>query len=958
MSGDGLVNAAMIPQIKPESATEAAKGLRDMGNGVKKKVTDLNTDWKVLRSCYEAPEQEAVYTLQDPAQHSAEDLATTLDKAAGHLDTYAAELSGLKQKFADLTGEITSFRNRVSGGVEVSCGFLWLDTKTVPWYEDDDTLTDNAHLVGRVNELVAELSKAETTCASQIRALVQVRNSCPAPFTSVTKEQLNAQQDLPWGYAREYEPKNCPESVGYGVKDFVYGLGTGVGSLVLGYDPTTGEYFQGDAYAQSWGGLGNLAGSLAVVSSGGTYLSMGLHAAGVNNGFTQWLDERNLVVANAVTGLVNIDLTAQDPFAKWKKDPWRAGTSGVLNVATFFIPGAGEVAGGLKVGSAGARVAKISAAIADFAVPGGSYAVKAITSIIKFDRAGGILDDVVAVGSKAPSVGVGAADTALSVTRPTIDAPAVKLPSADDFGSVGPQGGIPGAPVRPGDLADLPSGPPRTPTGSVVDPVSTPGHAGPSAPPRTVDPIPATDPARSPELVGVGAKPSPGQVTVEAPVPTRGGEVPGSGRPLGDPSARVGDPAPTSPRPAGADTPPAGNGHPATGGPVDPAPTAGTRAGGTDTPPAGNGHPAGGPADPPPAHPADPPASGDPHPAAADATGHTDQPTSPTHEPGQPGHPDQPGVGVDDRGRLVPVDADGHRVQVNGTNVFYGTDDLLHYEGSGHQVRYADYPAGIDAPTTPDLDYVAQRDDLAAVDATPGYGEGIADTYFEASTRNASDLAEVNRLLDELGLQRSEVAGSQSEALQALKDTAFDVGDVDRVRLLDQLGHAVDVETLSRAQRFAAAEASGMFASLDDFARNDVTPLLGEAPGDLSPGRSRLDTMGIRQVDGSWEVIVDEAKGRQNPTSATLGAAMMTDGTRAQQGTTAYLAHQLQGDPRVVSRLTEYSATHPGFADAWNAGRVGIDYRLVVAAPDGTVRIAHFTLDRSALTLPQIPLHP
>ena len=39
MSGDGLVNAAMIPQIKPESATEAAKGLRDMGNGVKKKVT-------------------------------------------------------------------------------------------------------------------------------------------------------------------------------------------------------------------------------------------------------------------------------------------------------------------------------------------------------------------------------------------------------------------------------------------------------------------------------------------------------------------------------------------------------------------------------------------------------------------------------------------------------------------------------------------------------------------------------------------------------------------------------------------------------------------------------------------------------------------------------------------------------------------------------------------------------
>lgn len=668
MSGDGLVNAAMIPQIKPESATEAAKGLRDMGKGVKTKVTDLNTDWKALRSCYEAPEQEAVYTLQDPAQHSAEDLATTLDKAAGHLDTYAAELSGLKQKFADLTSEITSFRSRVSGGVEVSCGFLWLDTKTVPWYEDDDTLTDNAHLVGRVNELVAELSKAETTCASQIRALVQVRNSCPVPFSSVTKEQLNAQQDLPWGYAREYEPKNCPESVGYGVKDFVYGLGTGVGSLVLGYDPTTGEYFQGDAYAQSWGGLGNLAGSLAVTSAGSFFLAPALQAAGVDNGFTQWLNERNMVVATAVAGLVNIDLNAEDPFARWKDDPWRAGTSGVLNVASFFVPGAGAAGGGLKAGSAGARVARITATIADFAVPGGSYAVKAITSIVRFDGVGAVVDDAARIAAKPSAVGTtaGAVDAATAVTRPRLPAPDVRMPSADDFGSVGPQGGMPGATVRPADLADLPSGPPRAPTGSVVDPVSTPGHAGPSAPPRTVDPIPATDPARSPELVGVGAKPSSGQVTVEAPAPTRGGEVPGSGRPLGDPSARVGDPAPTSPRPAGTDTPPAGNGHPATGGPVDPAPTAGTRPGGTDTPSAGNGHPAtGGPADPPPAHPADPPASGDPHPTGADDTGgahpdgsvpvdpvapHTDpDPVDPSHPDPSPAHA---GISPEDQARI------------------------------------------------------------------------------------------------------------------------------------------------------------------------------------------------------------------------------------------------------------------------------------------------------------------
>ena len=170
MSGDGLVNAGMVPQIKPELATQAAIGLRTMGTGVKTEVTDFNTDWKGLRAHYSAPEQDAVYTLQDPAQKSAESLATTLDKAAGHLDTFAGELSALKSKFDSLTSEISNFQKQVAGGVEISSGFLGLSSEIVPWYEASETVTQNAHLVARVNELVAELSKAETTCATNIPA--------------------------------------------------------------------------------------------------------------------------------------------------------------------------------------------------------------------------------------------------------------------------------------------------------------------------------------------------------------------------------------------------------------------------------------------------------------------------------------------------------------------------------------------------------------------------------------------------------------------------------------------------------------------------------------------------------------------------------------------------------------------------------------------------------------------
>ncbi|MEI2730779.1 MAG: hypothetical protein V9G08_01990 [Dermatophilaceae bacterium] len=948
MSGDGLVNGGMVPQIKPEMATQAAIGLRTMGTGVKTEVTDFNTDWKGLRAHYSAPEQDAVYTLQDPAQKSAESLATTLDKAAGHLDTFAGELSGLKSKFDSLTSEISNFRKQVAGGVEISSGFLGLSSEIVPWYEASETVTQNAHLVARVNELVAELSKAETTCATNIRALVQHANSCPMPFTSVTKDQLNAQQDLPWGNRREYEPKNCPESVGYGVSDFVCGIGSGVGSLVLGYDTTTGEYFQGDAYAQSWSGLGTLAGSLAATSVGGIALNASLHSAGVNNEFTQFMDRSPMVVAGAVAGLVNIDLTAKDPFEKWKKDPWRAGTSGVLNIATFFIPGAGEVAGGLKVGSAGARAAKISAAVADMAVPGGSYAVKAITSLIKFDGAGAVIDDIVKVGSKPSALGTaaGVTDAASNVSRPKLDPPGVSLPSAEDLGSIGTKaaGATPELGAGERVVTSTPDVP-KAPTGA-PEPVSVgakpadPTHPSGSEPTRPTEPTSGTPTKPADPTHPSGTEPTGSTPTKPAdPTHPSGSEPTGPTEPTGSTPTKPADPSgseptrPTEPtKPADPTHPSAAPGDTSAAPPHDPA-SAGTHPDATPT------------------HPVDPAASGD----VAPSGDHTPvNPDHPTTTP-DPTHPDHPSVGLDDRGRPVPIDADGNRIQVDGKNVFYGKDDRLHYEGSGQEVRYRDYPAGVDAPSTRPLDHVAQYSDLTPVQATPDYGNGAANAYLEATTRNTADAAKINHLLEQLGLQRADVGGSKSDVMQTLADRASAAGDGARVEMLDALGRAVDDEAVSRAVRNSAAEASGMYASLDDFARGDITPLIGNAEGDLSPGRSSVDTMGVRETNGTWDVIFGEAKGRQGRSPLNLGEANMPDGTRAQQGTTAYLSHELQVDPRVVQRLTVYADTHPGFAEAWNAGRVGVEYRLVVAGPDGSVRIANFVLDRSVLTLPKIP---
>lgn len=458
--GDGLVNPAGLiaksADLDTTQITGAATNIRAMGNTVDTQTDGIATEWSSkLPGCYHAPEQATVYALMTDPATASETLKTTFGKMAGFLDTYAASLDTIKPKIESWESRAQAFRDRVIGGVRVDVreakgANLWTsikegakdfvgaenETKVVPWYEDGDTVEENKGYIDEIAGIYAEVSTAASTCATSINGLTSLppdkKTVPPIPKEAFT----DPENPMPWGYAR-VEDRNCNESVGHGAYQFGKGTVEGLGSLIS-YNPESGKWGDWEHAGQAWAGTGNLVMSLVVSGSPVAWAVNGVLKATGNGDseVSKWIDERNTMTATVGASLVGIDLTAKDPFHKWKEDGVAAFTESALNIGTMFIPGAGQVGAALKVGSIGARVAKISSLVADFAVPGGSWLVKGgahvipnLKNFVKFgdDVPFDLADDVTRTGAKLPGVNPtaftdDAASAGTSSTRPVSNA--------------------------------------------------------------------------------------------------------------------------------------------------------------------------------------------------------------------------------------------------------------------------------------------------------------------------------------------------------------------------------------------------------------------------------------------------------------------------------------------------------------------------------------------------------
>ena len=237
----------------------------------------------------------------------------------------------------------------------------------------------------------------------------------------------------------------------------IWGTVVGLGSLTLGYNPQTGEWFDGDTYGAAWSNLGMLAVGLAVDQP--AWHPHDRQHARAGRGTSSAMAK--MTVLNAGKGLLAWD--------KWKDDPAAAAGEATFNVASIIIPAGAATAPVRTSASTAAAAIRTAAKVIDVIDPasalikvgtaGARIALPAIADLLK-----SVDLSKIDIGNLGPGGKIDIPEL------PQVEAPTIEVPS-----------------VAKGDMTlDAPC------TGSTAD-----------VPVRTVD-TGATVPVREPALVGSG----------------------------------------------------------------------------------------------------------------------------------------------------------------------------------------------------------------------------------------------------------------------------------------------------------------------------------------------------------------------------------------------------------------------------------------------------------------------
>jgi Tuberculosis necrotizing toxin len=541
--------------LRPDMVEIAGNEIQSIGDDVSDQGGVVVTTWQRLAQHYEAPEAATLFGVMDPVKTRAETFGDNVDRVSSALKTYAAEVEPIKAELARIKAEAYAFVASIAGGVEKTMhGMAGTVTRTMEWHEDQDTVDANNDLIRRVNAQMVLLWEAERKCANAIYDIIGFPH-----IEAATEDNPNGYgvteipdgAETPWGTTVE-RSESCGEKAVGAVGRFVWdgvivggiwGTVEGLGSLTLGYNPQTGEWFDGDTYGAAWSNLGKLAVGLAVTSLPGSVMIANMPGPAGN-----FLRDCQMTVLNAGKGLLAWD--------KWKDDPAAAAGEATFNVASIIIP----------VGAATAPV-RTSASTAAAAIRTAARVIDVVDPTSALIRVG--------------SAGARVAIPAIADLMRSVDLSRLDLGQLDAAGKID----IPDMPKIDAPQVEVPSVAKSDMT------VDTPNAASTAdVPVRTIDSA-APVPVREPALVGAG-----GDSVVHV----------GDGGPVGGPGGiadggRLGDGGHTGGSSGTTDLGDAGNvgdsgGTHGTGGEVgsDAPPAAG--GGGTDGPTGGShdGHSGGG----------------------------------------------------------------------------------------------------------------------------------------------------------------------------------------------------------------------------------------------------------------------------------------------------------------------------------------------------------------------------
>ncbi|MFF9042197.1 hypothetical protein ACF090_42815 [Streptomyces sp. NPDC014892] len=334
----------VIPEEVPEFTGNLEQldlgiaGVRSAGTSLKDSASAIHTRFGGLSAYYKAPEAEALFATTAPVAAKGDEFATELETVASALDTYAAAVGPLKQKFDQLRRDAIAFRAKIEGDDE--------------WRADGDLVEENNNRRSDINAAYAAFQAAERDCYNKIvalvggEALVVNDGSNKENMYGYRGEDLNNAGGLPWGDPVEesnpwyYIHEHAWDfTVGF-VVDGLWGTIKGLGTLVG---------FNGwDAAGQAWVGLGKLATGIVITAVpvvGAAYW------LAPDDKLPSWLRDSRTAVVETGKALIAYD--------EWGKNPSRAAGAVTFNVlTTIFTGGAGGAVSG--AGKAGAIAKAIS----------------------------------------------------------------------------------------------------------------------------------------------------------------------------------------------------------------------------------------------------------------------------------------------------------------------------------------------------------------------------------------------------------------------------------------------------------------------------------------------------------------------------------------------------------------------------------------------------------------------
>ncbi len=354
--GEGLIDPDAFPirswQVDLDGVMDAAAALTTIGTRVQERSENLTTTWAPLRrpGVYEAPEDDRVHALMDPAVDAGASVAASSSEAASALYGFWGMLVFLnvKGRLENLEEEAQTFRDDALAGVPRvhragPLGRL-LDlgkSDTVPWYENPEWVHDNDDLLQRYAEILEDISVAAVNAAEQIE---KIDGMPDLPDVEPYDADAIVQTPMPWGSSRD--PKlPWEQQIVIGVAKTVWGTVKGLAALA-GWDGSS-LWPSPSVAGNAWAGMGNSILGLAVLGvrnkmPGGPVDDDDIDdLINSDDPLLRYLgrrlrDGQDLVLPLAGGG-TSVDI--EEAARRWEKEPWEIGSETATAWLLMFLPG-------------------------------------------------------------------------------------------------------------------------------------------------------------------------------------------------------------------------------------------------------------------------------------------------------------------------------------------------------------------------------------------------------------------------------------------------------------------------------------------------------------------------------------------------------------------------------------------------------------------------------------------